>query len=1047
MEKAYSKLAELQSLWVTLGTSQDAVMTDTKLMGVIQQLDKIVSQVELEKRALAADIIDILENMETSCRMMGVDLEVFLSSRLSQDVGFKFYPHCYQSIVPSYPKRDALAALNALLKKELYKRRYYLEKWLLKIDALCKRLALPNTAPPLEDFNEDINYASIQRVSCQLRDLTAIETEHKSKFKLLAYSIQFYWNTLSHVPDTTDAIEVSLKTLFRSTPINGNIELGMETFASKDIHYFKLPLPEPLSLSQNTLSLLEIKATQFKEIYDTRFKIYNKYVNGIHHLWEELKVSSNKRCLLPTTLTFSSLQKLQTDFETLDSELKKKVQKHIAKLIVKLTELWDQCLIPQKDRDIFIKNTEHNVTSLNQVEKSVSDYMLSLLALKRETGLVFSIMKQRKELIQRMVDFEKNASDPKRLFRASFQLMDEERWRKTCFPTLLQLDADLIYAVKDYEQLSGKYFIYDNHRYLDILHDEIADRSANQTFFGFMNTEPATRSDRANKGKPVWVRSSGVFGKKTTTQNLHVPFTEVHVKGSDSHYGNEELMSVVSDESQQVITKAHSDPTSPLPSRVLKTDDVISSFSPSSKSTNVDPTLEASPQPHHSRIRSFQKVLYKVSFSPPESKTKPCSQLLPVNKSSSHGEGNEGVSGSPPYCDSRKNTGVIEPREDFNEIYGVSTKHSLLQSSLASMLSNASLFESNETRAQNEYSESNSLPESDPLPGIPIPRHKQAAIPDSAFPVLASINTEREKTIKGKMIGIVPLSMTQDQVAKRMNAMKPSNHHIQTLPSLSPPKLRPLAPTQVNILATSKHMTDYENSRIPTPLHLSIHQGKANSSTKEDERKKQTTLKKVSSKGYSIPRGSKSCYGQDNFKLNQNSTEQWPEYPTTPSPIKLSEKSDEFFKESSTYSFQSPKMKRGSKPLPVTYNRTVKHSSPTSPTSPLSTKRNRQIPSPSSVQVKTRAQSVSREFSLELSRAYTYNLGQEHPDSSHRDFHENTKVGSPNPLQPSTSISSQDSPFSSSSSEGELSPNQSKRNTHHSFGSMSRIPKSTCEYV
>ena len=68
-----------------------------------------------------------------------------------------------------------------------------------------------------------------------------------------------------------------------------------------------------------------------------------------------------------------------------------------------------------------------------------------------------------------MVDFEKTASDPKRLFQSSFQLLEEERWRKTCFPTLLMLDDALVQAVQEFERVSGKPFIYDHCRYLDTL--------------------------------------------------------------------------------------------------------------------------------------------------------------------------------------------------------------------------------------------------------------------------------------------------------------------------------------------------------------------------------------------------------------------------------------------------------------------------------------------------------------------------------------------------------------------------------------------------
>jgi hypothetical protein len=101
-----------------------------------------------------------------------------------------------------------------------------------------------------------------------------------------------------------------------------------------------------------------------------------------------------------------------------------------------------------------------------------------------------------------MIDFETSASDPKRLFQASFRLMEEERWRKTCFPTLLQLDNLLIKAIQDFERMSEKHLLVGTKRYLDVLMDEISDRTTNQTFFGFLNTDLNHDRPVRNKSRP-----------------------------------------------------------------------------------------------------------------------------------------------------------------------------------------------------------------------------------------------------------------------------------------------------------------------------------------------------------------------------------------------------------------------------------------------------------------------------------------------------------------------------------------------------------------
>lgn len=96
-----------------------------------------------------------------------------------------------------------------------------------------------------------------------------------------------------------------------------------------------------------------------------------------------------------------------------------------------------------------------------------------------------------------MVEFEKTASDPRRLFKSSFQLLEEERWRKTCFPTLLKMEEDLAAEVQDLESIIEKHFIIDNERFLITLQREIADRDAQQTFFGFLDSPGQVRKNNS----------------------------------------------------------------------------------------------------------------------------------------------------------------------------------------------------------------------------------------------------------------------------------------------------------------------------------------------------------------------------------------------------------------------------------------------------------------------------------------------------------------------------------------------------------------------
>ena len=51
-----------------------------------------------------------------------------------------------------------------------------------------------------------------------------------------------------------------------------------------------------------------------------------------------------------------------------------------------------------------------------------------------------------------MIAFEQTASDPKRLFQSSFQLVEEEKFRRRAYPTLLKLENTLLEAIMKFEK-------------------------------------------------------------------------------------------------------------------------------------------------------------------------------------------------------------------------------------------------------------------------------------------------------------------------------------------------------------------------------------------------------------------------------------------------------------------------------------------------------------------------------------------------------------------------------------------------------------------
>lgn len=112
---------------------------------------------------------------------------------------------------------------------------------------------------------------------------------------------------------------------------------------------------------------------------------------------------------------------------------------------------------------MIIIDTKHEIKVI--VDRQI-EYLQSMAG---KGKALMALMQERKDLIQKMIDFEKKASDPKRLFQASFQLLEEEKWRNSCLPRLLQLDRSLIKAIQEFEKLAGKPVMFGEKRYLDTL--------------------------------------------------------------------------------------------------------------------------------------------------------------------------------------------------------------------------------------------------------------------------------------------------------------------------------------------------------------------------------------------------------------------------------------------------------------------------------------------------------------------------------------------------------------------------------------------------
>ncbi|KAJ3110593.1 hypothetical protein HK100_002990 [Physocladia obscura] len=164
------------------------------------------------------------------------------------------------------------------------------------------------------------------------------------------------------------------------------------------------------------------------------------------------------------------------------------MQEVVVRLLLDMTTWWDKCCVTPEERKEFTLQFGDNLFSPLTVER-ISKELVILQQRYEDERHIYVLIEQRSQILARMVEFEISASDPRRLFQSSFQLNEEERFRKTCIPTLLKVEEMLRVAIQTFEEEHHhRQFIFRGIQYLPTLEKEISERFLNDALFIFDTT-------------------------------------------------------------------------------------------------------------------------------------------------------------------------------------------------------------------------------------------------------------------------------------------------------------------------------------------------------------------------------------------------------------------------------------------------------------------------------------------------------------------------------------------------------------------------------
>lgn len=141
--------------------------------------------------------------------------------------------------------------------------------------------------------------------------------------------------------------------------------------------------------------------------------------------------------------------------------------------------------------------------SVEDQEEIVGSMDGQLERLRGEASIISAIkerLAERADLLDKMVLFEEQASDPKRLFRSSFQLISEERFRKMAVPTLLRLEREVLDLAASYREKYEKEARICREEVVGKVGSEIGRRIINTNVF--INAKTGTPKKRPANGAP-----------------------------------------------------------------------------------------------------------------------------------------------------------------------------------------------------------------------------------------------------------------------------------------------------------------------------------------------------------------------------------------------------------------------------------------------------------------------------------------------------------------------------------------------------------------
>ncbi|KAF9151621.1 hypothetical protein BG015_006429 [Linnemannia schmuckeri] len=391
--------------------------------------------------------------LEDHCHQLGID-----PANITQ---LMILP-CYAPI--TLTSRQTLFRACDDLYQDIVRRQERIERWVSMITTIAENIREPPELYLKSDM-PTMSRARILQLERTYRILEKEWMERLQRFQSTVSMLRVRWDQCAYLP--TDNYDNALSRLFDHAEVLGT---------TSDFSYLRIEAP--LCLSKDCLASLSEKLISLDQNYYTRQSRIRAMEHVLGLIYQDLNTPVTRRVTFRNEATVKYAAELGRELKSLQLELAARKLYHSGERWTALTLVWDQCFVGDFERQRFQEAIEHE-EKMERLQAEIEGCRTRY----SKSGPVYKLMMTRSNHIERMIAFEQTASDPKRLFQSSFQLVEEEKFRRRAYPTLLKLESTLLNAIIKFEQEHEQSFMYEGLPYLETLQKEIENRHVNETVF------------------------------------------------------------------------------------------------------------------------------------------------------------------------------------------------------------------------------------------------------------------------------------------------------------------------------------------------------------------------------------------------------------------------------------------------------------------------------------------------------------------------------------------------------------------------------------